>query len=90
MTKKIIGGIAIVAIALTMALNVSLNAKNNSLSDLALANVEALARPESGEELDDYGYGWVQVPEGYRQCCVYNFPGGCFLLYVNGCKAYIF
>ena len=43
MNKKIIGGIAVIAIALAMALNVNFSAKNNSLSDISLANVEALA-----------------------------------------------
>ena len=47
MTKKLIGGIVVAAIALTMALNVSLNAKNNGFSDIVLANVEALARGET-------------------------------------------
>ena len=46
MKKRILGGIAIAAIALTMALNLNFNANNNSLSDISLANVEALAWPE--------------------------------------------
>ena len=44
MKTKIFGGIAIVAIALAVAFNVSLNTgKTNNASLLALANVEALA-----------------------------------------------
>ncbi len=44
MKTKIFGGIAIVAIALAVAFNVSLNTgKTNNTSLLALANVEALA-----------------------------------------------
>ena len=46
MTKKILGGIAVIAIAATMALNINFSANNTSLSDLSLANVEALAQGE--------------------------------------------
>ena len=48
MKIKIFGGIAIVAIAAAIAFNVSLNLNksNNQLSQLALANVEALATTE--------------------------------------------
>ena len=46
MKKKIFGGIAVIAIAGAMALSVSLNAKNNNLSSISLANVEALANGE--------------------------------------------
>ncbi len=49
MKTKIFGGIAIVAIALAVAFNVSLNTgKTNNASLLALANVEALADTEEG------------------------------------------
>ena len=45
MKTKIFGGIALMAIAAAVAFNVSLNLNksNNQLSQLALANVEALA-----------------------------------------------
>ena len=46
MKKKVIGGIAVAAIALTIALNVNFSAKNNYFSDISLANVEALAQGE--------------------------------------------
>ena len=46
MKKKIIGLIAVVAFVLTMVLNISFDAKNNNLSDLSLANIEALAKKE--------------------------------------------
>ena len=49
MKTKFFGGIAIVAIALAVAFNVSLNTgKTNNASLLALANVEALASNEGG------------------------------------------
>jgi hypothetical protein len=47
MKRKIIGGIAMLAIAAIAMFNVNLNSKSNKLSDLALANVEALADGES-------------------------------------------
>ncbi|MDR2910130.1 MAG: NVEALA domain-containing protein [Bacteroidales bacterium] len=46
MKKKLLCGIAAVAIAATIAFNMSLNANSNNLSDLSLANVEALTEPE--------------------------------------------
>jgi hypothetical protein len=48
MRKKILGGIAAAAISAIIAFNMSLNANSNNLSDLSLANVEALARVETG------------------------------------------
>ena len=51
MKKKIFAGIAVLTIALTMALNLNFSAKNNRLSDISLANIEALARGE-GENGD--------------------------------------
>ena len=51
MKKQIFGGIAIVAIAVAVALNVNMvNKKSDKTSLLALANVEALADPETSEE----------------------------------------
>jgi hypothetical protein len=45
MCKKIIGGITVIAIAAVAVWNVSvnLNSQKNELSDISLANVEALA-----------------------------------------------
>jgi hypothetical protein len=51
MKTKLFGGIAALAIAATIALNMSLNANSNNLSDLSLANVEALAEPEGGIDI---------------------------------------
>jgi hypothetical protein len=47
MKKKIFGGIAVVAIAAVAAWNVNLNSQDNELSNVYLANVEALANGES-------------------------------------------
>ena len=48
MKKKIFGGIVILAIAAVAAFNVNFDTKSNKLSDISLANVEALATPENG------------------------------------------
>ncbi|MDH6342165.1 hypothetical protein M2480_002141 [Parabacteroides sp. PFB2-12] len=50
MKKKIIGFVMVVAIAITAGWNVYQNEKEIGLSDLALANVEALANCESAVE----------------------------------------
>ena len=53
MKKKIFGGIAIVAIAIAVALNVNMtNKKMDNTSLLALANIEALADGESSTSYD--------------------------------------
>jgi hypothetical protein len=50
-TKKIICGIAVLAIAAVAAVNVNLNLKSETkLSDLQLANVEALADDENDSD----------------------------------------
>ena len=70
MKIKIFGGIALMAIAAAVAFNVSLNLNksNNQLSQLALANVEALAS-EGG------GSNWIcstytsKVEDEYTEDC---------------------
>ena len=42
--KKLIVGLAFIAVAAIAAWNVSINSNENGLSDVSLANVEALAR----------------------------------------------
>ena len=48
MNRKIFGGIALVMIVAAMVLNVNFSARNNNLSDISSANVEALAKQEVG------------------------------------------
>jgi hypothetical protein len=61
MKKKILGGIALLAIAAVAAWNVDFNSPTNDLSGTSLANVEALAA-ENGK-IDTYvwccGNGYV-------------------------------
>ena len=52
MNKKVIGSIAVLAIAAMTAFNVNVNTQENGLSDISLDNVEALAS-ESSEEFYD-------------------------------------
>ncbi len=84
MKTKIFGGIAIVAIAIAVAFNVTLsNQKQDAASLLALANVEALA--QSGEEweiicsLGDKGYcfadGMWLCMQGETVCYSCEFTG---------------
>jgi len=46
MKKKIFGGIAVLAIIVVVAWNVNLGSKTNIISNVTLANVEALATSE--------------------------------------------
>ena len=65
MNKKIFGGIAIVAIAVTVAFNVTLsNQKQDKASMLALANVEALAEDEFEESPCDITWDDITCFDG--------------------------
>ena len=72
MGKKIIGVIAFAAIAAAAGWNYNQNNQKVELSDLALENVEALAR---GEGIDHIGYKYVAEP---RPCCkIYSHEYQC-------------
>ena len=81
MNKKIFGGIAVLVIASAMALSVSFSAKNDNLSDISLANVEALARIE----INNPGTYTVRVysliewycDDGGKSCCPDKKTGNC-------------
>ena len=60
MGKKIIGVIAFAAIAAAAGWNYNQNNQKVELSDLALENVEALAR---GEGIDQNGYKYFNIQE---------------------------
>lgn len=67
MKKKIIGGIAVLTIAAAAAFNVSLNAQEENLSNISLANVEALADGESTPTECPGGLtlcAWIKDPLG--------------------------
>jgi len=59
MKKKILGLIAIVAIAAAVALNVNMKTNDYGLSDLSLNNVEALAVKQKQ----------CYTPENWTCCC---------------------
>ncbi len=71
MKTNIFGGIAIVAIAVAVAFNVSVsNQKQDAASMLALANVEALAQGEIGVKSGWWlcpGTGWKCPSNSYGQ-----------------------
>lgn len=73
MKKKVMGIIAVVAVAAVAGYNVYTSQSNVKLSALVLANVEALANPEVdipyicvGEEKACYDPYYHEVFEGYR------------------------
>jgi hypothetical protein len=67
MKNKILGGIAVLAIAAVAVMNVSLGSKSNDLSAVSLANVEALAQ-ESGNTVDCPG-GSCTYANSYGESC---------------------
>lgn len=65
--KKLFGIIALAAIAAAAGWNFSQNQNEVEMSDLALANVEALARGEGGPDWDKHE---LKYPENYpKGCC---------------------
>jgi hypothetical protein len=56
MKKIILSGIALLAVAVVAAINVNLGSRSNELSDISLANVEALADPECNAKQGDPCY----------------------------------
>ena len=73
MKKIILGGIAAIVIAALAVVNVNLNSQSeNLLSDLVLANVEALAQ-ESGDYNKSYvhcdGTDVICLGNGSLRCC---------------------
>jgi len=72
--NKIFGSIAVLAIAAMIAFNVSIYSQEKGLSDITLANVEALAQNEDDADCSD---GWprplckiwdVSIPCGQNSC----------------------
>ena len=58
MKKKLMGIVTIIAIAAGAGYNVYASRSNVKLSDLALANVEALADSSEGSQSDCNTYCW--------------------------------
>jgi len=83
MKKKVLGGIAVLAVAAVAAWNVNLGSKTNGMSDVKLANVEALAEEYTWYENNaDY---YDTSKHCYQQCVLsgtgcayfYDFPYNC-------------
>ena len=68
--EQIFGGIAIVAIAIVVALNVNMvNKKSDNASALALANIEALTQGETGGSSWDCSTYTSKVEDEYTEDC---------------------
>jgi len=81
MNKKIFGGIAILAIAVAVAFNVSVsNQKQDAISMLALANVEALASEGAVNPNICYNCKLVDFKNNkgiiYKSCCESGYQQG--------------
>ncbi|MDR2911255.1 MAG: NVEALA domain-containing protein [Bacteroidales bacterium] len=74
MKRKVISIIGLVALAAIVAFNVNLNSNGESLSDFALANVEALALDEGGSS------GTFTCYSTYNRCSFW----GCSTVYRCG------
>ena len=80
MKKKIIGGIAALLLVTAMVLNVNFNSKSNNMSDMLLANVEALAQTDANPDgscyriksfhrCDDYSFAITECENYYNPVC---------------------
>ncbi|GAB6011593.1 NVEALA domain-containing protein [Viscerimonas tarda] len=86
MKKKIFGSLAILAIAAVTVLNVNLSSQKELLSDISLANVEALAQDEDNRPtgtaatLEETTYTYneagqlINVKTITRPCCAQDYP----------------
>jgi hypothetical protein len=68
MSKKIIGSIALLAIAAVAVWNVNLETKSNELAGISLANVEALATSEEGSGYSCYTESEPEMGSSYYDC----------------------
>lgn len=66
MKKKIIGVALVAAMAVTAGWNYNQSQNEMAMSDLALANVDALARGEGGP---DWGHHKLVTLSDGKQCC---------------------
>jgi hypothetical protein len=79
MKKIILGGIAVVVIAAVAAWNMGLNSQKSDLSDISLANVEALAQESSSSHCNRLCEEWpstycvLESPTSYI-FCFYKYP----------------
>lgn len=88
MKKKVFTIIGLTAIGAVAAFNANMGLHSSSLSDIALANVEALARNEGGGTLDCWNYISDDGPGnqthktycgscGAKLCRVWDDPSTC-------------
>lgn len=74
MKKKLMGIVTIIAIAAVAGYNVYASRSNVKLSDLALANVEALADSSEGSQSDCNTYCMVS----YFDTCIHRYTNNTF------------
>ena len=84
MKKKIIGGFAVLAIAAMAAWNVNYGSQTKGMTDVMLANVEALAQNEydwhedRADIYDEENHCYQQcVKDGDGCAYMYDFPYNC-------------
>jgi hypothetical protein len=80
MKKYIISGIAVLAIAAVAAWNVGLNLNSqnsHNLSDIQLANVEALAQENGGHNCPGRHCSWSDVSGSCSACCPFGKSAVC-------------
>jgi len=92
MKKTIIGCMVILAIATIAALNIQLNTMGNKLSNISLANVEALAKSDTPYNTNgsDYTKGYINDPKECKVSevvtCTIGFTIPPWIPYIGGLK----
>jgi hypothetical protein len=81
MRKKIIGGIAAVAIGAAIALNINVAKSSDNLSDVFLSNVEALANTDIEDGSNCYNR--VALDSGTSWALIVPYCGGCIYVYAT-------
>ena len=76
--KKILGLIVTAVVTIIAVVNINIAINNNVLSDLSLANVEALANWEFHIPFYDCYYSYGCIPDSRYDCNVYVMGQGYF------------
>ena len=71
--NKVLGSIAVLAIAALTAFNVNMNSQENGLSDVSLDNVEALANENDNHWSDWLTQGLTKDERAYTVSCQWNW-----------------
>lgn len=81
--KTIFTVVSVLTFAVIAAVNISFASKDNGLSDLSLANIEAFAGTTPGEENPPQSGTWTLLKDGRVFVGMRNIAGQCYNVYTE-------